>query len=163
MDPSLRWGDGKGVVDPKLNTCICTQMLDTVCACNKLRRSARILTALYDEALAPSGMSVSQFSLLRMLRRAGPCSLSDFAKATGHDRTTLNRTLGALEAAGLVASTAGADQRARIVTITDKARAAMRAAQPYWEDAQARIDAALGEDRDALFALLDRVEELRSS
>ena len=137
-------------------------MLDTACACNKLRRSARVLTALYDAALAPSGMSVAQFSLLRMLQRAGPCSLSDFARATGHDRTTLNRTLRPLEAAGFVASAPGRDQRARIVTITGKARAAMRAAQPYWEDAQARIDDALGQDRGALFAILDRVEELRA-
>jgi DNA-binding MarR family transcriptional regulator len=150
------------MVDPVLDTCIYTHMLDTVCACNKLRRSARVLTALYDEAMAPSGMSVSQFSLLRMLQRAGPCSLSDFAKATGHDRTTLNRTLRPLEAMGYVASCPGDDQRARIVKITDKARGAMAAVQPYWEEAQEKVDAALGADREALFTILDRVEELRT-
>jgi DNA-binding MarR family transcriptional regulator len=136
-------------------------MLDTACACNKLRRSARIVTALYDEALAPAGLSVAQFSLLRMLQRAGPCSLTRFAQATGHDRTTLNRTLRPLEAAGFVASSSSPDQRARIVAVTEKAREAMREAQPRWEEAEARIDAALGMDRAALFAMLDRVEELR--
>ncbi|MGZ8347002.1 MAG: MarR family winged helix-turn-helix transcriptional regulator, partial [Allosphingosinicella sp.] len=113
-------------------------MLDTICACNKLRRSARIVSALYDEALAPSGLSVAQFSLLRMLQRAGPCSLTALAAATGHDRTTLNRTLKPLEADGLVASSASADRRARIVAVTDAARAAMRRGQPHWEAAQAR-------------------------
>lgn len=137
-------------------------MIETHCACNKLRRSARIVSALYDEALAPSGLTVAQFSLLRMLQRAGPCSLTEFAAATGHDRTTLNRTLKPLEVAGFVASRCGADQRARIVEITAEARAAMRRAQPNWEAAEARIEAALGTDRAALFAILDRVEGLRA-
>lgn len=136
-------------------------MLETVCACTKLRRSARIVSSLYDEALAPAGFTVAQFSLLRMLQRAGPCSLTGLAAATGHDRTTLNRTLGPLEKAGMIESRTGKDQRARIVAVTDKARAAMRGAQPRWEEAERKIDEALGADRAALFAMLDRVEELR--
>ena len=137
-------------------------MLDTICVCAKLRRSARIVSALYDEALEPSGLSVAQFSLLRMLQRAGPCSLTALAAATGHDRTTLNRTLKPLEEAGFVASApCGEDQRARIVGVTDRARAAMRAAQPHWEEAQARIRGALGGDQDQLFDSLDRIEALR--
>lgn len=142
-------------------TCIYTQMLETHCACAKLRRSARIVSTLYDEALAPAGFTVAQFSLLRMLQRAGPCSLTEFAEASGHDRTTLNRTLRPLEQAGFVASSAARDKRARIVAVTEAARIAMRRGQPLWEQAQARIAATLGPDRDALFALLDRVEGLR--
>ena len=137
-------------------------MLDTICVCNKLRRSARIVSAIYDEALAPSGLTVAQFSLLRMLQRAGPCSLTALAAATGHDRTTLNRTLRPLEAAGFVDSQAGADGRARIVAVTNQARDAMRRGQPHWQTAQARLRDALGADHERLFALLDRVEHLRN-
>lgn len=136
-------------------------MLDTACACTKLRRSARIVTGLYDEALAPCGLTVAQFALLRNLKRAGPCSLTAFGDATGYDRTTLNRTLRPLEEAGYVASVPGADRRARLVAITDKAENAISAAEPYWRAAQARIDDALGPDRAALFSILDRVEALR--
>lgn len=137
-------------------------MLDTVCACTKLRRSARIVSSLYDEALAPAGFTVAQFSLLRMLQRAGPCSLTQLAAATGHDRTTLNRTLRPLEEAGMIASQPGEDQRARIVAVTDEARAAMRRAQPRWEEAERKMNETLGPDRAALFSVLDRVEELRA-
>ena len=139
-------------------------MLSTICVCAKLRRSARIVSALYDQALAPSGLTVAQFSLLRMLQRAGPCSLTALAEATGHDRSTLNRTLRPLERDGLVDSQpCGKDQRARIVSVTDAARAAMRQAQPHWQAAQARICEALGEgDQDRLFASLDRIEALRA-
>ncbi|HEY9554493.1 MarR family winged helix-turn-helix transcriptional regulator [Allosphingosinicella sp.] len=136
-------------------------MLSTVCACNKLRRSTRIVSALYDEALAPSGLTVAQFSLLRMLQRAGPSSLSDFAAASCYDRTTLNRTLGTLEEKGLIRSEPGKDRRSRIVSITDEAKQAMRRAQPRWEEAQARVEAALGPDHPRLFEILDRIEEMR--
>lgn len=136
-------------------------MLDTLCACNKLRRSARIVSGIYDEALAPAGFTVAQFSLLRMLQRAGPCSLTAFGEATGYDRTTLNRTLAPLEKAGFVACSKGEDRRERVVEVTPAARAAMRKGQPLWEQAQATVDAALGGERDTLFALLDRIEGLR--
>lgn len=137
-------------------------MLPTVCACAKLRRSARIISSLYDEALAPSGFTVAQFSLLRMLQRAGPATLTEFAEATGYDRTTLNRTLRPLEQAGYVQSSGGKDQRARIVSVTPEGRTAMRKGQPLWEQAQKRIEDALGDDHAALFSILDKVEELRA-
>src|SRR3546814_19645743 len=125
-------------------------MLSTVCACNKLRRSTRIVSALYDEALAPSGLTVAQFSLLRMLQRAGPSSLSDFAAASCYDRTTLNRTLGTLEEKGLIRSEPGQDRRSRIVPITDQAKQAMSRAKPLWEEAQARVETANGPDHPRL-------------
>lgn len=137
-------------------------MLSTVCACAKLRRSARIVSALYDEALAPCGLSVAQFSLLRLLQRAGPSTLTQFAEATGHDRTTLNRTLKPLEEAGLVVSSPSKDKRARTVSVTNEARDVMRRGQPHWEAAQKRIEDQLGPDHSALFTILDRIEELRA-
>jgi len=137
-------------------------MLPTSCACSKLRRSARIVSAIYDEALAPSGLSVAQFALLRMLERAGPCSLSALAEASALDRTTLNRNLRPLQESGLVVSAdCTEDQRARIVQLSDDGRAAIRGAEPHWRAAQARIDAALGSERETLFRILDRVEALR--
>lgn len=136
-------------------------MLTTVCACAKLRRSARIVSAVYDEALAPAGLTVAQFSLLRMLERRGPCSLTAFGEATGHDRTTLNRTLKPLEERGLVVSKPGKDQRQRVVGVTDAGRRSMQLAHPHWERAQARVEEKLGPDHSALFAILDRIEELR--
>ena len=97
-----------------------------------------------------------------MLQRAGPSTLTQFAEATGYDRTTLNRTLKPLEEAGLVVSSTAADRRTRIVRVTDEARAVMRRGQPHWEEAQKRIEDQLGPDHSALFAILDRIEELRA-
>lgn len=136
-------------------------MLYSVCACTKLRRCARIAGSLYDNALAPVGLTSAQFSLLRLLGRAGPSSLSEFAVATGHDRTTLNRTLRPLEKAGLISSAPGGDRRARIVSITAEGEEKVNAAKPLWDDAQRRMEEILGPEQPRLFALLDRIERLR--
>ena len=59
-----------------------TPMLATTCFCNKLRRSARIMTQRYDEALAPLDLKVTQFVLLRALERLGEACISELADAT---------------------------------------------------------------------------------
>lgn len=130
--------------------------MSSPCVCTRLRRAARAANTLYDAALAPSGLTTPQFALLRTLARTGACSLTAFGAATGHDRTTLNRTVGALEREGLVQSCAGTDKRQRMVSLTDTGRAAIDRATPLWERAQAEMAQRI--DTDALFALLDRVE-----
>ena len=47
---------------------------ETSCACITLRRAARAVTAAYDAALAPSGLRITQFSILRRLARLGPAA-----------------------------------------------------------------------------------------
>jgi DNA-binding MarR family transcriptional regulator len=136
-------------------------MISTVCACTKLRRSARAVTAFYDAALEGSGLSTPQFSLLRMLDRSGPCSLTAFAERTGHDRTTISRTVGALRDQGLVCLADGPDQRTRVITLAPAGRDAIARGTPAWEAAERRVDELLGADRTQLFALLDRIEDLR--
>lgn len=137
-------------------------MTSLPCICWRLRRSARALTALYDEALAPTGLSTPQFALLRTLQRLGSAPLSSLAVAAALDRTTLNRTLRPLEENGFIRSTPGVDQRMRIVSLTDAGIAAIQTAYPLWEDVQHRVSTTLATDMPQLFTLLDRIEEIRA-
>lgn len=136
-------------------------MLPTVCACTKLRRSARAITAFYDAALEGSGLTAPQFSLLRLLERSGPSSLTGFAEATGHDRTTISRTVSALREQGLVQAADSSDKRARMIEIAPAGRSAIEQGKRAWEAAEAQVDALLGGERTQLFAMLDRIEEMR--
>jgi DNA-binding MarR family transcriptional regulator len=131
------------------------------CTCARIRRAARVLTRIYDDALAPTGLTTAQFSLLRTLERLGPVSISALAEATGHERSTLGRNLRLLEQAGHVALGGGRDQRARIVSLSAGGSAALLRAEPLWTEVEARVEAELGgERRRALVALLDEVEAL---
>lgn len=117
------------------------------CACAHLRMAARAVTQFYDEALRPAGLRVTQFSMLWAMRRLGPVPLSRLAEATQTDRTTLTRNLRPLGRKGWVQIAPGADRREREVSITEAGRAALRAARPHWERAQAHVAERLGPER----------------
>ncbi len=131
------------------------------CACGRLRRAARALTQLYDDAMAPAGLRVTQFSLLRTLSRDGPTRISALAEIQLLDRTALSRNLDPLVARGLLKVTPGRDARTREVALTRSGEAALRSATPYWRQAQSEVSMRLGRARlDALIATLADVEAL---
>ena len=131
------------------------------CACGRLRRAARALTQLYDDAMAPSGLRVTQYSLLSALARRGPLRITELASVQLLDRTALSRNLDPLVAKGLVAIRPGRDARTREVAITPRGSAALRTALPHWQRAQAEVTKHLGADKlSALIATLAEIETL---
>ena len=131
------------------------------CACGRLRRAARALTQLYDDAMAPAGLRVTQFSLLLTLARSGTQRISDLAAAQLLDRTALSRNLDPLVERRLGKVVPGSDARTREVELTRAGRAALAAATPYWRDAQAQVAKRLGRTKlDALVAVLADLEAL---
>jgi len=112
------------------------------CTCSALRRATRAVTTVYDKALKPVGLRVTQFAVLRLLQRLGPCPVTRLAAEAALERTTMGRNLDPLERRGLVRISAGeADARERVVVLTEAGEAAIAAALPHWRAAQARIDA----------------------
>ena len=48
---------------------------------------------MYDQALAPLGLKITQFSVMVTAARQGPMPVAPMAEALGMDRTTLSRNL----------------------------------------------------------------------
>jgi DNA-binding MarR family transcriptional regulator len=119
------------------------------CVCSNVRRTARAVTRLYDEALRPSGLTGPQFGLLAAVRVLGPVSVTRLAAGSDADRTTLTRNLKLLARDGFVQVETGRDQRTRQVGLTDKGREALARALPLWEQAQARVEEVLGAEQTA--------------
>ncbi len=117
------------------------------CACFNLRKTARAITQLYDEALRPSGLRCTQFSLLIATTMLEPVTVTHLAEVVVMDRTTLARNLMPLEKEGLMKVTPGDDQRTRIVTLTLRGKEVLLRALPLWEKAQARVVGGLGQER----------------
>src|SRR5215216_4690522 len=63
------------------------------CACANLRKAARAVTQVFDEALAPSGLRATQFTLLVTSRLMGESTINELAEKMAMDRTTLSRNL----------------------------------------------------------------------
>lgn len=134
------------------------------CVCGRLRRAARALTQMYDATMAPGGLRITQFSLLRTLAREGPMRITALATATLLDRTALSRNLEPLVAQGLVRIAPGKDARTREVSLTRAGRSALDKATPYWHEAQKEVERKLGEPQiEALVGLLASVESLHPS
>lgn len=94
------------------------------CACTALRKASRAVTRLYDEAMAETGISVIQFSILRNIARHEPLPLMRLADLLVMDRTTLYRALRPLDRAGWI-SIAESEGRAKTATLTKQGRRAL--------------------------------------
>lgn len=118
------------------------------CTALKVRRLARRVTQIYDEDLAPYGLTIGQIGVLASLRRKNGVGVSELAKRLSADASTVSRLLKPLETAGyLVIQPDPNDGRAKLVRLTDAGADKRRSALKGWEAAQARVQVALGDGR----------------
>jgi DNA-binding MarR family transcriptional regulator len=117
------------------------------CACFDLRRATRTISRMYDDFLRDAGLSITQFSLLRVLGREKELSISTLGRYMVMDRTSITRALAPLERDGLIHSRPGADKRIRIVSVTSKGRKLVEAAEPRWRQAQQALLETIGMER----------------
>ena len=75
---------------------------DNKCICFNLRKAARVITQIYDEAFRPTGFRSTQMPLLVATAALGPVTVNRLAEAVVMDRTTLTRNLKPLEKQGLL-------------------------------------------------------------
>jgi DNA-binding MarR family transcriptional regulator len=133
----------------------------SVCTCVNLRRASRAITRIYDNALEPSNLKITQYSVLANILRSGPVSISNLSRILNLDRTTLVRNLKALETAGYVDNAASLDPRERLVAVSETGRRAAETAFPYWQGAQKRIRDHLGKEHlEQLGSLVTALEEM---
>lgn len=125
----------------------CAEMRST-CAAQALRRASRLITQRYDQALAPSGLKVTQLPILVALGAHGPIPLTPLAGALALDRTTLTRNLRILEQRGFVTMAADeSDARVRLAAITDEGALALVEALGLWKEIHAAVVDEFGEPR----------------
>ncbi len=117
------------------------------CTCLSLRKAARAVTQMYDEALRPSRLRATQLSLLFSVEHAGPRGITELAKMLVMDRTTLTRNLKPLLDQKLLEVIHGPDRRQRPIAITPKGRDALAGALPLWQEVQVRLADGLGRSR----------------
>jgi DNA-binding MarR family transcriptional regulator len=124
------------------------------CTCLRIRQTSRHISQVYDHALDAAGLTINQFGLLANLYGVDPNGLSigALSERLGAHPTTLNRTLKPLATRGLVKDLADpADGRVRIVRIAEKGKREFLKAMPLWRQAQARVEAALGQKTTSAF------------
>jgi DNA-binding MarR family transcriptional regulator len=121
----------------------------TTCACQKARIAARAVTRAYDQALRPVGLRSTQFTVLVAVSVSTGIPLNRLATILGLERTTLTRSLNAIEKEGLI-RVESADRRTRKVVLTQRGKDRLDLALPLWNQAQQNLRRRLGEQRWAM-------------
>jgi DNA-binding MarR family transcriptional regulator len=128
---------------------VTAQEAATTCACQKARIAARAVTRAYDEALRPVGLRSTQFTVLVAASVATGIPLNRLATILGLERTTLTRSLEAIEKEGLI-RVESVDGRTRKVVLTQRGKDRLDLALPLWDQAQQKLRRRLGEQRWAI-------------
>jgi DNA-binding MarR family transcriptional regulator len=112
-----------------------------------VRQASRRVSRLYDEALRPLGLQVSQLTVLVATAMAGEAGakIGVMADVLGLERSTLTRNLRPLEKDGLLrVARDPADARARVVLLTRAGERMIEKALPLWEQSQKQLRGLLG-------------------
>lgn len=117
------------------------------CTCASLRRTTRVVTKFYEDALKPSGLTPGQFTVLAVLLNRGERRQSEISELLAMERTTLIRNLRPLEARGLIVGQTSGPRRAKTLDITSDGKEAYQRALPHWRRAQSKIIETLGTNR----------------
>lgn len=130
------------------------------CAIGNLRKTSRAATLYGDTILQPTGLKVTQFTMLGTIAEQGSLSVSQLGEKLLMDQTSVTRSLKLLKDQGLVTSARGQDGRTRLISLTDQGRRKLDEIMPLWEKTNSQVVAKLGQDH--LNRLLDELTRLNS-
>jgi DNA-binding MarR family transcriptional regulator len=134
------------------------------CMCASLRRASRALTQHYEDALRPTGLRSSQFTILQVLTLAGDVTQGQLGQILAMDSTTLTRTLAIMIREGWVRKRYGDDRREWRISMTSEGKALFKRALPLWEQIQSKLQRQLGNSRwEQLMALADTVTKVATT
>lgn len=105
----------------------------------RISRLHRLVARRYDQALRPLGLTLPQLEVLAVLTLLGPSKPAAVADALAVERSTISRTLAAMQARGWVQVEASPAGRTVSVAVTDDGRDALASARRAWTEAQAAV------------------------
>jgi DNA-binding MarR family transcriptional regulator len=121
-----------------------TKSVEAVCLGGCVRKLNRMVTAIYDGALANAGLKTSQFSVLVSVSNRKQARPAELTKHLQLDESTLSRNVDRMCARGWLRLVQDADRRSHLIEVTDKGQALIRKSLPAWQKAQAEVNRLLG-------------------
>jgi len=122
------------------------ETIATSCIAGRLRLLNRVVTNLYDDALRPLGIKLSQGSILAVTDKLGVARPAEVCAILELDTSTLSRTVERMVSNGWLEILPDEDGRSHPFRLTDQGKRLMEKAIPAWEQAQTQAKKLLGED-----------------
>jgi DNA-binding MarR family transcriptional regulator len=114
------------------------------CIATRLRLADRVITKVYDDALRPLGLRVTQLSMLVVAEDRGRIRQSEIGAELQLDDSTLSRNLERMRANGWLEEVRGDDARVHSYRLTEAGRALLNRALPAWRSGQKKARRLLG-------------------
>src|SRR5215831_6362972 len=115
------------------------------CIATRLRMANRVITKVYDDALRPLGLTVTQLSMLVVAEDRGLIRQSQVGAELQLDDSTLSRNLERMRANGWLEEVSADDARVHSYRLTGAGRALLQRAIPAWRGAQKQAKGLLGD------------------
>jgi DNA-binding MarR family transcriptional regulator len=132
------------------------------CLAVRLRLLHRVVNTIYDDALRPHRLKVSQMNLLAEIAANPGTSAAELGRRLRIEKSTLSRDVARLEAKGWVEGEAGEDGRTRALALSRRGLDLLERAAPAWRAAQRRASELLGRRGvEALHSLADGLESTK--
>jgi DNA-binding MarR family transcriptional regulator len=161
--PAKRVAAKRAAIAARAAAANASERIASECICSRLRLLNRVVSGIYDDALRPHGLELSQLSLLiaiDLLReRATGVRV---AAAVQVEKSSLSRELQRLEDRAFIRRSPSEAERAVRIELTARGRGRIAAALPGWEAAQAKAAELLSRAlRAAVVRDAQRVRERR--
>jgi DNA-binding MarR family transcriptional regulator len=114
------------------------------CIAVRVRLINRVVTAIYDEALRPHGIRVSQANILVAVARRGGARPADVCRLLRLEKSTLSRDVEVMKARGWLESDPPTGGRNQVLRITPAGLDLLGRSRPAWESAQAEATRLIG-------------------
>jgi DNA-binding MarR family transcriptional regulator len=118
--------------------------VEGLCVGGCVRKLNRMVTAIYDGALARAGLKTSQFSVLIAVANRGKAKPAELIELLQMDESTLSRNVERMCARGWLRLERNEDRRSHLIEVTDKGHVLIRKCLPAWRQAQAEVSKRLG-------------------
>lgn len=129
--------------------------IDTIaktCIAGRLRLLNRVVTNIYDDALRPLGLKISQGNILILTGKMGVASPVQVCEYLQLDISTLSRNVDLMRKNGWLEDVPGVDARSHPFRLTEEGKRLIEKAIPAWEKAQAEARELLGDDLVSLLS-----------
>ena len=114
------------------------------CLAVRVRMLNRTVTAIYDDALRPLGLTAGQLNILVVIAKRGPLSPGEVARRLNMEKSTVSRNIQRMRNNGWLTVTAAESGRKQQLALTRQGKTLLEKSVPAWDEAQTRTRAVLG-------------------
>ena len=115
------------------------------CVAVRLRMLNRVITNIYDKALRPLELKVSQMNILVAAAKMGTARPLEVCEYLHLDVSTLSRNVERMKARGWLEVVPDEDGRSQPFQLTPQGRKLLHKAIPAWSEAQQQVTRTLGD------------------